>query len=258
MKSDQTNFDKTFSHHTAKVNGVKIHYVTGGAGEPLVLLHGFPTTWQEWKPVMPALAKKYTLIVPDLRGLGDSEITAGGYDSLTTRRRHPRARQIARLYGRRERRRARHRGQRGLRLRRNLPAEVKRLVIIDGLPAGINPPVVPGTEQKSYWHLGFQSIPDFPEIIVAGKERAYFNYFFKTYAFNQAAVTEAEIDEYARAYARPGRLRAFSIITGRRRRTAQRTGSWRKQNFRCPSWRSAAKPSAATRFCWQCKRRRQT
>ena len=59
----------TFSHHTASVNGVQLHYVIGGHGDPVVLLHGWPETWYEWRHVMPALAKNHTVIAPDLRGL---------------------------------------------------------------------------------------------------------------------------------------------------------------------------------------------
>jgi alpha-beta hydrolase superfamily lysophospholipase len=74
----------TFSHHMAVVNGIQIHYVIGGHGLPVVLLHGWPETWYEWHKVMPALAKKYTVIVPDLRGLGDSSKPLTGYDGKTT------------------------------------------------------------------------------------------------------------------------------------------------------------------------------
>jgi hypothetical protein len=62
----------TFSHHMASVNGIQMHYVIGGKGDPIVLLHGWPQTWYAWRHIMPALAKNYTVIVPDLRGLGDS------------------------------------------------------------------------------------------------------------------------------------------------------------------------------------------
>jgi pimeloyl-ACP methyl ester carboxylesterase len=61
----------TFSHHTASVNGIQLHYIIGGHGDPVVLLHGWPETWYEWHKVIPALAKNYTVIAPDLRGLGD-------------------------------------------------------------------------------------------------------------------------------------------------------------------------------------------
>jgi alpha/beta hydrolase fold len=74
----------TFSHHMASVNGIQLHYVIGGHGDPLVLIHGWPQTWYEWRHVMPALAKNYTVIVPDLRGLGDSSKPLTGYDGKTT------------------------------------------------------------------------------------------------------------------------------------------------------------------------------
>jgi hypothetical protein len=74
----------TFSHHTASVNGIQLHYVIGGQGDPVVLLHGWPQTWYEWHKVMPALAKNYTVIAPDLRGLGDSSKPVDGYDGNTT------------------------------------------------------------------------------------------------------------------------------------------------------------------------------
>lgn len=74
----------TFSHHMASVNGIQLHYVTGGPGDPIVLLHGWPQTWYEWHHIMPALAKNYTVIVPDLRGLGDSSKPVTGYDGKTT------------------------------------------------------------------------------------------------------------------------------------------------------------------------------
>jgi hypothetical protein len=73
----------TFSHRTASVNGIQLHYVIGGHGNPVVLLHGWPETWYEWRHVMPALSKNYTVIAPDLRGLGDSSKPPTGYDGKT-------------------------------------------------------------------------------------------------------------------------------------------------------------------------------
>ncbi len=73
----------TFSHHFASVNGIQLHYVIGGHGDPIVLLHGWPETWYAWHAVMPTLAKNYTVIAPDLRGLGDSSKPPTGYDGKT-------------------------------------------------------------------------------------------------------------------------------------------------------------------------------
>ena len=73
----------TFSHNTASVSGIQMHYVIGGHGDPVVLLHGWPETWYAWHKVMPALARNYTVIAPDLRGLGDSSKPLTGYDGKT-------------------------------------------------------------------------------------------------------------------------------------------------------------------------------
>jgi hypothetical protein len=71
-----------FRHANAGVNGINLHYVVGGRGEPVVLLHGFPQTWYEWNRIMPQLGERYTVIAPDLRGggLSDKPVPANGYD----------------------------------------------------------------------------------------------------------------------------------------------------------------------------------
>ena len=73
----------SFTHHTATVNGIQLHYVMGGKGDPIVLLHGYPQSWYEWRYVMPDLANNYTVIAPDLRGFGDSSKPMAGYDGKT-------------------------------------------------------------------------------------------------------------------------------------------------------------------------------
>ena len=71
------------THQFADLGDVLIHYVTAGQGPPVVLLHGWPQTWWEWRHVIPALAQRYTVIAPDLRGLGDSSRPLEGYDKKT-------------------------------------------------------------------------------------------------------------------------------------------------------------------------------
>jgi len=69
-----------FSHRYADVNGTRLHYVIGGEGPAVVLLHGWPYTWAEWRKLMPLLADAgFTVIAPDLRGLGDSAKAEAGY-----------------------------------------------------------------------------------------------------------------------------------------------------------------------------------
>src|SRR5918997_48979 len=81
----ENNIDKKidYTHHKTTVNGILIHYVTGGKGDPVVvLLHGWPQTWYEWRHIIPQLIdNNYTVIAPDIRGLGDSEKPQTGYDT---------------------------------------------------------------------------------------------------------------------------------------------------------------------------------
>jgi alpha-beta hydrolase superfamily lysophospholipase len=72
-----------FKHAVANVNGVNIHYVIGGKGEPLVLVHGFGQNWYMWNRLLPELSKHFTVIAPDLRGVGESDKPASGYDKKT-------------------------------------------------------------------------------------------------------------------------------------------------------------------------------
>ena len=72
-----------FKNQYATVNGVEIHYVMGGKGQPLLLVHGFGQNWYTWNRLLPELSKHFTVIAPDLRGVGESGKPAGGYDKKT-------------------------------------------------------------------------------------------------------------------------------------------------------------------------------
>jgi pimeloyl-ACP methyl ester carboxylesterase len=160
-----------------------MHYVIGGQGDPVVLLHGWPQTWYEWHKVMPALAKNYTVIVPDLRGLGDSSKPASGYDGNTTAEDihqlvtqlgfndiflvgHDLGAFVSYSYA------AAH------------PNEVSRLVILDVPIAGTGPEL----NLTRLWHIPFHMVRDIPETLVEGKEREYLTWFYRNYAYNPAAT----------------------------------------------------------------------
>lgn len=72
-------FATIFARKTAHVNRVVFHYVRGGEGSPILLLHGWPLTWYSWRKVMPTLAQRYDVIAIDLPGLGDSSAPSAGY-----------------------------------------------------------------------------------------------------------------------------------------------------------------------------------
>src|SRR6478735_4268320 len=189
----------TFSHHTASVNGIQLHYVIGGHGDPVVLLHGWPETWYEWHLVMPALAKNYTVIAPDLRGLGDSSKPPTGYDGKTVAEDihqlvthlgfktiflvgHDIGTQVAYSYA------AAH------------PTEVKRLAVMELPIPGFTPPRLEG---KIWWFI-FHQTPDVPEALVQGNEMMYLSWFFRGLTYNPSAITQADIDEYVSHYSAPG------------------------------------------------------
>jgi pimeloyl-ACP methyl ester carboxylesterase len=192
----------TFSHHMASVNGIQMHYVIGGHGDPVVLLHGWPETWYAWHKVMPALAKNHTVVAPDLRGLGDSSKPLTGYDGKTLAEDihqlvthlgfktiflvgHDWGTQVAYSYA------AAH------------PTEVKRLAVMELTIPGFAPPGRP----PLWWGI-FHQTPDVPEALVQGKELIYLSWFLHNLAYNPAAITQADINEYVSHYSAPGGMRA--------------------------------------------------
>ncbi|MGH9614827.1 MAG: alpha/beta fold hydrolase, partial [Bryobacteraceae bacterium] len=72
-----------FENGYTNANGIRLHYVAGGNGQPLVLLPGWPETWWSFHKIMPELAKHYRVIAVDLRGMGGSDKPADGYDKKT-------------------------------------------------------------------------------------------------------------------------------------------------------------------------------
>ena len=194
----------TFYHHMASVNGIQLHYVIGGQGEPIVLLHGFPQTWYEWRHIMPELAKNYTVIAPDLRGFGDSSKPITGYDGKTTAEdiyqltsqlgfnqqillvAHDVGSQTAYSYA------AAH------------PNNVTKLVIMDFPFPGFLPPEF---GENGPWWFSFYQVPDLPEALLQGKEREYISWFIKGLAYNPSAITEEDIDVFASHVSAPGGMR---------------------------------------------------
>jgi pimeloyl-ACP methyl ester carboxylesterase len=195
----------TFSHHMASVNGIQLHYVIGGQGDPVVLLHGFPQSWYEWRHIIAALAKNYTVIAPDLRGFGDSSKPITGYDGKTT------AEDIYQLIS-----------QLGFNKPIFLVAHdvgaqtaysyafshtnnVSKLVIMDFPYPGFLPAEF---GENGPWWFAFHQTPNLPEFLVNGKEREYLSWFFKELAYNPSAITEKDIDIFANHFSAPGTARS--------------------------------------------------
>lgn len=209
---DRGSLPSTFRHETAVVNGVRLHYVTGGKGPALVLIHGLPASWYEWRGILPALAEHYRVIAPDLRGLGDSSKPQGGYDTHTAAEdihQLIRSMGIDRVYV------AGHDwgAAVGFAYAVRHPQEVLRLAILDMTIPGFG--AEDGfrvTRQGGPWHTIFHMVPDVPEALITGRERQYLSIFYSGLygsGDNPTAITSEEVDEYIRVYTKPGALRAY-------------------------------------------------
>jgi pimeloyl-ACP methyl ester carboxylesterase len=196
---------KEFVSRDAQVEGITIHYTTGGHGAPLVLLHGYAQTSRMWTPILPVLGENFQVIAPDLPGIGDSSIPADGLDMTTAAKRiHALVKSLgiskARVVGH----------DIGLMVAyayaAQFPSEVEKLVVMDAFLPG-----VPGWEaiynSPTFWHFRFHG--NAPEQLVRGRERIYFDYYWNEFAADgKQSVSEADRVKYTEAYSRPGRMKA--------------------------------------------------
>jgi pimeloyl-ACP methyl ester carboxylesterase len=189
--------DKTFVSRTAEIDGVKLHYATGGHGPELILLHGYAETSRMWTPILPLLGEKFTVIAPDLPGIGDSEIPANGLDMKTAA---IRIHALARSLGVQRARVVGH--DIGLMVAyayaAQFPAEVEKLVVMDAFLPGVG-----GWEavynNPAIWHFRFNGAT--PEALVQGRERTYFEHFWNNFAADKTrSIPEADRKAYTEAY----------------------------------------------------------
>ena len=206
--AESATVNKMFSHHKVLANSIKLHYVTGGRGPAVLLLHGWPQTWWEWRWIMPSLAEQFTVVALDLRGFGDSEKPMGGYDAanlcadvgaLLDHLGLDRVHLVGHDLG----------GLVAYAFTRLYSKRVEKLAIADApLPLfGLDVPMWPQIE-KQLWHLNFFHVPDLPEALIGGREQMFLTWFFKNGAYDTSAITAADIEEYTRAYTAPGALRS--------------------------------------------------
>jgi pimeloyl-ACP methyl ester carboxylesterase len=197
--------DSTFVSRTAVIDGSRIYYRTGGNGPALILLHGYAQTSRMWNGIMPVLAKRFTVIVPDLPGIGNSDIPTDGLDMTTAARR---IHVLARSLGVQKARVVGH--DIGLMVAyayaAQFPTEVEKLVEMDAFLPGV------GNWADTYnspglWHFRFHGAT--PEALVRGRERVYFAYFWNVLAADSTrSLSQADRSAYIAAYSRPGRMRA--------------------------------------------------
>src|SRR6266699_3776000 len=195
--------DETIVSRTAGINGVKLHYITAGHGAPLILLHGYAETSLMWKPIIPVLAERFTVIAPDLPGIGDSDIPAHGLDMKSAA---IRIHDLAKSLGVQKAEVVGHDIGLMVAYAAQFASEVTKLVLMDAFLPGVE-----GWEavynNPNIWHFRFNGPT--PEALVQGRERTYFEYFWNDLAADKTrSIPEADRKAYTAAYARPGRMHA--------------------------------------------------
>jgi pimeloyl-ACP methyl ester carboxylesterase len=197
------------SHERATVNGIQMHYVVGGRGPAVVLLHGWPETLYAWRKLIPLLVSDFLVIAPDLRGLGDSEKSVSGYEKQTI------AEDVAHLLDQLGVETARVVGHDmgaavAYALAANHRERVTHLAILEMLLPGFGLEEATQIREDgtSFWHIPFNVVRDFPEAITAGREYEYLYRFFKASPYDPTTFSDVDIAEYLRCYSAPGGMRA--------------------------------------------------
>jgi pimeloyl-ACP methyl ester carboxylesterase len=199
------DFGPDFTTRELTVDDAGISVTAGGRGPAVVLLHGYAEDSRMWKPLAVALAPRFTVIAPDLPGIGNSSIPASGLDMVTSAHR---VRAAVNALGYHDVRVIGH--DIGLMVAYAYAAtyrsEVNRLALMDAFLPGVAgwEPIYnsPGT-----WHFRFYGPT--PLALVEGRERIYFEHFWNDFAADRTrSIPEKEREAYAAAYARPGRMAA--------------------------------------------------
>jgi len=194
-----------FTEKFADVHGTRIHYFIGGKGSPVVLLHGYAETSHMWYPIMPLLAENHTVIVPDLRGAGDSSKPESGYDKksmaidiheLTSSLGFDRVSIVGHDIGLMV----------AYAYAAQFPKSTDRVILMDAFLPGIG-------DWKSVWLMRdlwhFHFYGEVPLKLVDGRERIYFEHFWNDFAADpKHSIPEEDRQFYAKAYAQPGGMRA--------------------------------------------------
>jgi len=196
------HFPSTFKTQEIATNGATIHVRVGGQGPAVVLLHGYGETGDMWAPMAADLAKNYTIVVPDLRGLGLSSKPASGFDKKTQAGdvagvldalKIERADLVTHDIG----------NMVGFAFAAQHPQRVRRFALIDAPVPGVGP-WEEILKNPLLWHFRFGG-PDM-ERLVAGRERIYLDRFWNEFSATPARFSEASREHYAKLYALPGAM----------------------------------------------------
>lgn len=190
-----------FARRTITTNGTDISVLHGGHGEPLVLLHGWPQTGDCWLPVLPALAGAgYTVVVPDLRGLGRSAPADAGFAKdeqaedirglLRALGLGPAAHVAGHDIG----------GMVAFSWARRYPDEVRSLTLMELAVPGLGLERAMDVAHGGRWHFGFFMAPQVPELLLDGHEEEFFTLWYAQLAGNSNPPGRQVVGRYVEAY----------------------------------------------------------
>ena len=200
-------FADTFTSRFVDTGDVRLHAVIGGDGPALLLVHGWPETWYAWRHVMPALARNFTVVAVDQRGIGLSDKPAAGYDTGTL------ATDLVKLMDALGHERFSLVGHDtgfaiGYALAADYPERVERVALaeIPGPPtsAASPPAFLPDPLNNKLWHIPFNRVENLPEQLVAGREDVFFGYEF---AIQGGELPGELVDYYVAMVSNPESLR---------------------------------------------------
>ncbi|HTL90079.1 MAG TPA: alpha/beta hydrolase, partial [Leptolyngbya sp.] len=201
--------DSTWQHQFVEANQVRLHYVTQGEGDLVLLLHGFPEFWYSWRYQIPALARHFKVVVPDLRGYNDSEKPESGYDldtlsadirSLIDRLGYDRAHVVGHDLG----------GAIAWRLAQKFPNSLDRLALLSAPhPQRFAKDLLSNFDQfrRSWYVLAFQ-VPNLPEWLIQSNLKAFVQNMFQEQAVRKGAFAQEQIQKYQTALQKPGAIAA--------------------------------------------------
>jgi len=196
-----------FARHYVRANDVRLHVWTAGSGSPVVLLHGYPQSGIMWRKVAPALAGRFKVVVPDLRGYGESDKPRDGYDKKTM------ARDIhALMVELRHERYAVVGHDRGARVAHRLALDhghaVTKLCLLDIVPTHTLFSKTGRELAAAYWHWFYFQVADLPEIMIEASLEPFLRSMFRALSSQAGAIEETAIQEYLRVFRLPGTIRA--------------------------------------------------
>ncbi|MDQ0771872.1 pimeloyl-ACP methyl ester carboxylesterase [Streptomyces aurantiacus] len=196
------------THHLADINGTRLHYVSAGTtGSPILLVHGWPETWWAFRKLIPLLAQTHRVFAPDLRGFGDSGNADTEYGEAVTAEdlhhlvEHIGAGPVHLLCQDIS-------GGTGFRFAATHPEDVISFTGVETTLAGFGLESLADVNNFGSWHVGFLGAPGIPAMLLPGHERELLaDFAFPLMNGTEGSITESDVDEFVRTYARPNAWR---------------------------------------------------